>query len=252
MGNNVKKTGFILAEGAAHAEKPKCLPKYAFTLAEVLVTLGIIGVVAAMTMPTLLNDTGNQQYVAKLKKVNSMLGQATIRAVEEHGMIQDWGFRDGSDAQVNRIFEFYKPYFNIIKDCGNDANGGECVAKTKLLTLAGNPVNGGWANGTGFGGNVRTFVLSDGTSLVFDGYGADATAHGVTRNTMTSYMLIIADMNGPKKPNRLGRDTFLFVLTQDGIVPGGADMTPTTSDCKTGGVGFHCAAKVIQENDMNY
>lgn len=69
--------------------------KKAFTLAEVLVTLGIIGVVAAMTMPTLINNTGNEKYVAKLKKVQSLLGQATINAVEEHGMIQDWGFRDG-------------------------------------------------------------------------------------------------------------------------------------------------------------
>lgn len=42
--------------------------KKAFTLAEVLVTLGIIGVVAAMTMPTLINNTGNEKYVAKLKK----------------------------------------------------------------------------------------------------------------------------------------------------------------------------------------
>ena len=63
--------------------------KKAFTLAEVLVTLGIIGVVAAMTMPTLINNTGNEKYVAKLKKVQSLLGQATINAVEEHGMIQD-------------------------------------------------------------------------------------------------------------------------------------------------------------------
>lgn len=61
--------------------------KKAFTLAEVLVTLGIIGVVAAMTMPTLINNTGNEKYVAKLKKVQSLLGQATINAVEEHGMI---------------------------------------------------------------------------------------------------------------------------------------------------------------------
>ena len=46
----------------------KSMLKKAFTLAEVLVTLGIIGVVAAMTMPTLINNTGNEKYVAKLKK----------------------------------------------------------------------------------------------------------------------------------------------------------------------------------------
>ena len=65
-------------------------------------------------------------------------------------------------------------------------------------------------------------------------------------------MLIIADVNGPKKPNKLGRDTFLFVLTQDGIIPAGADMSDDESDCKKGGIGRHCAAKVIRSDSMDY
>lgn len=46
----------------------------AFTLAEVLITLGIIGVVAAMTLPTLINNYRKQETIAKLKKVYSVLG----------------------------------------------------------------------------------------------------------------------------------------------------------------------------------
>ncbi len=226
---------------------------YGFTLSEVLITLGIIGVVAAMTMPSLINETNNLQFVSKLKKVNSVLAQATSMAVEEYGMIEDWGITDGSDDGINVAFNIYSKSLNVIKDCGNDATGGDCVAKTKLLTLSGAAYSGSWSNASGFGADTHTFILKDETSLIFDVYsGSDASIQGVTRNKLKNYMLIIADVNGPKKPNKLGRDTFLFVLTQDGIIPAGADMSDDESDCKKGGIGRHCAAKVIRSDSMDY
>lgn len=63
--------------------------------------------------------------------------------------------------------------------------------------------------------------------------------------------MFLVDVNGDKKPNKLGRDIFLFLLTQDGIVPAGADVSANDSDCKQGGAGYHCTARVIQEG-MNY
>ena len=62
------KKGFTLAEDATHVNMLKCSRKSAFTLAEVLITLGIIGVVAAMTMPTLMNSTNGAQYKTAYKK----------------------------------------------------------------------------------------------------------------------------------------------------------------------------------------
>ena len=56
-----------------------------FTLAEVLITLGIIGVVAAMTMPSLIQDKQNTERVSQLKKVYSTLSQAYLQAVSEKG-----------------------------------------------------------------------------------------------------------------------------------------------------------------------
>lgn len=224
-----------------------------FTLAEVLVTLGIIGVVASLTMPSLINNSDRQQFVARLKKVNSVLAQATAMAVEENEtMIEDWGLIDGSNESINKVFNYYSKHLNVIKDCGNDSSGGDCVAKTQLLTLAGNVYSASWSNASGFGGNVHTFVLNDGTSLIFDAYGSSMSTYGVTRNNLKHSMLIIADVNGTKKPNQLGRDTFLFVLTQNGIVPAGADVSEENSDCKSGGVGLHCAAKVISSGSMDY
>ena len=53
----------------------------AFTLAEVLITLGIIGVVAAMTMPTLMNSTNGAQYKTAYKKALSVISQAIVMNV---------------------------------------------------------------------------------------------------------------------------------------------------------------------------
>ena len=64
--------------------------RYGFTLAEVLITLGIIGVVAAMTMPTLMNSTQGAQYKAAYKKALSALSQAVVLNVA----LDDYNFAD--------------------------------------------------------------------------------------------------------------------------------------------------------------
>lgn len=72
---------------------------YGFTLAEVLITLGIIGVVAAMTMPSLIANHQEKVTVTKVKKVYSILSQAYLIAVEEYGTPDEWGTtaRDAGD-----------------------------------------------------------------------------------------------------------------------------------------------------------
>lgn len=67
--------------------------RFGFTLAEVLITLGIIGVVAAMTMPTLMNSTNGAQYKAAYKKALSALGQAVTLNVA----LDDTSFADTTE-----------------------------------------------------------------------------------------------------------------------------------------------------------
>ena len=57
---------------------PSVAPKPAFTLAEVLVTLGIIGVVSAMTVPSLMQNHQRKTYVTQLHKVYNELQQAAL------------------------------------------------------------------------------------------------------------------------------------------------------------------------------
>ena len=67
------------------------LKKAAFTLAEVLITLGIIGVVAAMTLPSLIQNYHEKQRVTQLKKAYSVMQNAFLMAQEEYGDVTDWG-----------------------------------------------------------------------------------------------------------------------------------------------------------------
>lgn len=64
--------------------------KRGFTLAEVLITLGIIGIVAAMTMPSLIAEHREKKTVAQLKKTYSTLQQAYLIAISKHGEPESW------------------------------------------------------------------------------------------------------------------------------------------------------------------
>jgi prepilin-type N-terminal cleavage/methylation domain-containing protein len=84
----------------------------AFTLAEVLITLGIIGVVAAMTMPSLMQNYKRQQATARIKKFVSVINQALISAENDLGAREDWviGEMDNSDSAYNFLNTYIKPY----------------------------------------------------------------------------------------------------------------------------------------------
>ena len=102
----------------------KTTKNIAFTLAEVLITLGIIGIVAAMTLPALIQRNNNQVVETRLKKFYSSMNQAIIRAEADYGDKKYW-FEDLSaideDGNINssKIEEwfnkYFTPYIKIIK-----------------------------------------------------------------------------------------------------------------------------------------
>ena len=91
----------------------------AFTLAEILITLGIIGIVAAMTLPTLIMNHRKQVTVNKVKKFYTVMSQATNSAIAEYGSMEDWqGFtttRNGEEMQ-NWFDTYLKPYLKVIDE----------------------------------------------------------------------------------------------------------------------------------------
>ena len=59
--------------------------KEGFTLAEVLITIGVIGIVSALTLPNVIQNTKKNEATAKLKKFISVINQALIRAELDYG-----------------------------------------------------------------------------------------------------------------------------------------------------------------------
>ena len=97
--------------------------KAAFTLAEVLITLGIIGVVAAMTLPTLIAKYQEKVWLTQFKVTYSTLSQAYLRAYQEHGVIKNWGLPLDNKAESAKIVaEKLLPYLNLAQDFKQNSN----------------------------------------------------------------------------------------------------------------------------------
>ena len=217
--------------------------KAAFTLAEVLITLGIIGVVAAMTLPTLVGNYKKAQTVSQLKKVYSVLSQSMLSSVNANGDSNGWV--DTSlevSADNSRIYfdKYWKPYLKIIKVCDTAQSCGYSSSKVKYLS-----------------GKETIFLISssrtagflpDGTFLSFVTISWDD--EGAPHYSQTQ--MVRVDLNGSKPPNMFGRDTFTFVinLNNNSVKPAcyNKDEDYVNNDCKRGGAGECCLQKIINDN----
>ena len=88
-------------EGATHVDMSANIRRAAFTLAEVLITLGIIGVVAAMTIPTLIANYQEKQTVSRLTKAYATISNAYQMARTEYGDLYAWGFTEDSSFEID-------------------------------------------------------------------------------------------------------------------------------------------------------
>ena len=96
----IMKKGFTPAECATHADMFKGSHKNAFTLAEVLITLGIIGVVAAMTLPAVIQNYRNHVVETRLQKFYTVFNQAIKLAEVKYGDKKDW-YIDASGVELD-------------------------------------------------------------------------------------------------------------------------------------------------------
>ncbi len=231
----------------------------AFTLAEVLITLGIIGIVAAMTMPSLIQKYQERETVVKLKKFYSILSQSYLFAVQKYGTPSEWGIADRSAGTTNedddsfvsdggnlikqRLFENVKK----IKDCDDARKSDRCTA-SEYYYLNGNKDalanNGATTAGVMADGSVFLILPQMGQQWDNRGNGALSQVFG----------LIYLDTNGKNPPNTYGKDLFFFYLTNKGIVPAGTEDEAKGnwpfSSCHQAGVG--CAAWVVYNENMDY
>ncbi len=242
--------------------------KAAFTLAEVLITLGIIGVVAAMTLPTLIQNHQKQVLLTQLKKNYAILNQAVQMMKAEHDGIdpvqmpfvhQQW---DHPVYLETRLFgpELAK-YLPVVwhKPDEDQIMCFENAEDWNYKYMNGNAVSNRnssfYLSGNGNGNAHYSWQLNNGACLHFDyggNWGWEPNATGSTRRRF------IIDVNGSdKRPNQIGRDVFYFIFEPDGkILPEGYYLTKEQlknnggTGC-TNYMGLGCAT-VIMNNGWSF
>lgn len=165
----------------------------AFTLAETLITLGIIGVVAALTIPTLLKSSQDQEYKTAYKKAYTSITQAFLRASGDKNIIELSGSYGSQGMEAN--FTAMKSYFVVSKSC---------------TTITGCWNTGGqvWRSD-----NSSAPAFIDNSGMAWRLRAPDAA---------TIRPVIFVDTNGDKGPNQYGKDRFPLLLS-NGNYPASID-----------------------------
>lgn len=220
----------------------------AFTLAEVLITLGIIGVVAAMTLPALIQNYNEKVTVTRVKKAYSIFSQAYERVKEDYGTPDLWNLEAGSADSSKEYINRFKPYINITKVCTAEEN---CYVDN-LYDLSKNEKHP-W--------NDRMYAqTNDGTIFWIYVFSSDCSYNVSDTNTHLQNICaeIAVDVNGKNQPNTYGHDLFYFWITKDLIIPKGTQDEDSTKveGCdisKTNNNnGNDCAAWVIFNENLDY
>ena len=189
--HSLKTSAFTLAEGATHIAHWNNSRKIAFTLAEVLITLGIIGVVAALTMPTLIQNHKRQENITRLKKVYSILQQDVELAKVENGDIENWDW----NLNLNDFVETYLlKDLKIIKNCKNST--GCWNTKDAIYSISGNTVIDNMK-----GTQYYKVQLADGSYIAF-----------IKQDN--NHLHFYADTNGNKQPDRYGADCYIMTFSK--------------------------------------
>lgn len=232
----------------------------AFTLAEVLITLGIIGVVAAMTLPTVISKVDRRININRLKREYSVFQQAFQKIAAEN----DASFKNAlavctdNTARHACLKDIFKAKLNTVQDC--DKNSGENLSKCfaaqeDVKQLNGKPVK----SSAGYFNNNTTagVVLSDGSSASFWLDTVECNS-SLNKNKQRCGWVVI-DVNGPNhNPNTWGKDLYLFFIFTNQIMPADAKSTDNScsedneecyqDDCETGtNYGLTCASKYLFE-----
>ena len=206
--------------------------KNGFTLAEVLITLLIIGVVASLVIPSLINDTQDAELHTAWKKAYSDISQSTMKVMADNG-----GTMVGAFDSASNMMNAFLPYLSSYKVCYSNA-GGNCWHKRD-----GSAKYLGW-------GPIYTWSDSDAIlinnsammSFVYNNSNCITAGWGNTMNCGRIYV----DVNGFKGPNTVGRDIGGIWILSNTIKPFGVNDSWVGS-CIPSSHGWGCAATYLYQ-----
>ena len=210
--------------------------KCAFTMAEVLITLGIIGIVAAMTLPSVINNIKNKQHEARFKKAYSVLYQAVLQMGNENPALWQTYCGNGQyDSDYSFITDFSKQfkvlklqmsYTQSLKDIGYKQQNFYRSQSGKLVFNPDSHDNG-------------AFITQDGMIVFSSGCWWD------------DGLDFVVDTNGHRGPNKFGYDVFYFQISKNNqLLPSSINETfSNVGSQKAGGCAFDGNVGGIPVND---
>lgn len=221
-----------------------------FTLAETLVTLTLIGIVATISLPGLFSAYEEHVTIAKVHKFYSEINEALSRAIVDHGTVDTWSYiSEGEDTITSThekpsdaFAEYFKEYLNLQRDCGEKSG---CIADTyyklnnQIYT-------------TQYNNSARYYkmILQDGLTMWMRDYynpGITISECGATDSGVENVCGVIwLDVNGKKAPNTIGKDVFAFFVLKDEILAHPLD------DCNLNSAGWGCSSYIIRNGNMKY
>ncbi len=206
------------------------LKRFAFTLTELTVALGIIGVVSALTIPAIVHNYQANAYTVKLRKVlNEISAAADLLITEEGKQHLD---QTSLFTSPTGVADFFNNKFKVIRTCPASTTG--CFQGTYRT------INGGSSS---FRCGNAHYMLANSASIC---------PLLLPRANHTSLLLFEIDTNGPDAPNIGGRDMFYVALDSDAQI----DVAPQTArsgSCTNSFAGQGCYQRLINNNwKMNY
>ena len=229
--------------------------KAAFTLAEVLITLGIIGVVAAMTLPSLIQNYQKKALATQTQKFYSTMSQAVKQYMTDYGVddlrntplaSDNYEVYDTPEA-IASIRDFVTKYLKVVKECESiedEDDAGRTLYNGCLAPAYRWPDNSGELKNYNYWAGYRNYVLADG-SVITIGY------FNMSERNHPAPILLGVDVNGKKGPNKFGYDYFEMSIFYDGVI----DESMLTPECrkegKCGSGDAHTAAE-LREAKFEY
>ncbi|CCX80557.1 unknown [Clostridium sp. CAG:715] len=204
FGERVRERGYLAASLLSRLA--------AFTLAEVLITLGIIGVVAAMTMPTLINNINKKHWITGYKKAFSELSQIHQLLNSETGGSYMAECNDFDDVCLKNLFA---EKMKVVEYC-KETVPNKCQESSTYLNGKTRGIN----QSTDVNDTWPTIVTASGYSVKFRFHGNDCSEfiEGYSQKLPTCGWMQI-DVNGLKRPNVVGKDIYFLNIFKNKLFP---------------------------------